>query len=107
MANNLVEVELLVDLEGVDDVIGEVGAEGGAASRAVVVDEERGGSTGELEEVEEVEADGAFDGGVGDLEQVDYGGSIVLMVNADHETQLPSGAGVLDCPPPHAPFVFL
>lgn len=104
---NLVIVELLIDLEGVNDLIGEVGTFGATTTRTMVADEEWGGSAGELEEVDEVEANGAFDGRIGELKHVDYGGSVVLVMNAKQHTQLSGGTHMLDCPPSHNAFVFL
>ena len=97
---------MLEELEGIDDLIGEIAAFG-AATTGVVVDEERRGSAGELDEVDEVEANGAFNGGIGDLKEVDYRGSIVLVVNTKQHTQLPVWAGMLNGPPPPIACVFV
>lgn len=83
---NLVIVELLIYLEGVDDLIREVATFRATTTRKVVVNEERGGSAGELEEVDEVEANGAFNCRIRELKHIDYGGSVVLVVNAKQQT---------------------
>lgn len=87
---------LLEEAKGVDDVVAEVeGAEGEFCCGGFVGNEERGGAAGELDEVQEVEANGAFERRVGEVEEVDDGRSVVLAVDAGHHAQFGVGECVL------------
>lgn len=102
--NNFIVIVFLVDLEGVDDWIETLGV---MMTTVLMIDKERRGSTRELVEMEKVEVDRAFDGGIGDLKQVDYGGSVVMVMDTNQQPQLPARASMLDRPPPRSRFVFL
>lgn len=83
----------LVGEEDVDEALGVVGV-GALLPRATVVDEERGAPAGELDEVYEVQADGAVLGGVGHFEKMDEGRSAFFAMEAGDYAILVSGIGV-------------
>lgn len=85
--DDLAVVVLLEELQGIDDVVREVGVEGASAARAVRY-EEWGGAASERDEVDDVAADGALGGGVGDVEEADEGWSVLLAMDAGEQAEL-------------------
>lgn len=91
---DLTVVVLLEELKGVDYVVADVGSDREFSSRFVGY-EERSGPARELDEMDEIEADRAFQRWVREVEEVDDGRSVVLIVDACEETEFGIGKCVL------------